>query len=420
MIKHIFKQIWNQRRKNGWIILELFMVFIVLWYLVDFFSVLSITSQTPTGTEIENVHQVILSTYRKDNPKHIDYGEKSEEPGRNFMRIIERLRTHPDIESVCIGHWYYPYCPSISASGYFRDSFSVQCQIMSVSPEYFKMFNVKPHNGGDPETLGEILRQGNVSILSLEANRHLFKDGIGTGQSIFSRGDSSEVRIAGVTHEMKAYEYERPKAYIFNLFDETELYQQNEYRIWEYTDICIKTKAGVPQTDFPFRFKEEMKQQLSIGNYFLADIMPLADKRMLYFRTYEVTSTLQYRIGIGIFFLINIFLGVLGTFWLRIEKRKAEIGLRMSFGSTRVQIMQHMLAESFGLLAIASIPAMAVCINLAYLDVMPTRNMDFTAARFLFNTALTYLLLSVVIALSVWYPAKRSSSTLPAEALHYE
>lgn len=39
MIKQIFKMIWNQRRLNGWIWMELLVVFVALWYLVDMFVV---------------------------------------------------------------------------------------------------------------------------------------------------------------------------------------------------------------------------------------------------------------------------------------------------------------------------------------------------------------------------------------------
>lgn len=420
MIKHIFKQIRNQRGKNIWIILELFMVFIIMWYVIDFFSVMVINSRTSTGTEIQNIHRVVLATYTNDNPKFSTYEEGSEEPGRNFLRIIERLKSHPDIESVCFGRWFYPYCPSNSSNSYFIDSLSVQCQILRVTPEYFTMFNVLPYNGTNPEILEKAIKQDKAAILSLEANRRLFKNTNGIGKIIYEGGDSSLIPIAGVTHEMKRHEYSRPGVYIIKLFNETKLLKQKEQHIWQETDICIKTKSGINQTDFPTRFKEDMKQQLAIGNYFLADITPLTKIRKDFLWSYDITTTLNYRIGIGVFFLINIFLGVLGTFWLRIEKRKSEIGLRMSVGSTKAQIMGFMLAESLCMLAIASIPALLICFNLAYMDTLSTEYMDITANRFLLNTLLTYVLLTIVIALSVWYPAKRSATIQPAEALHYE
>ena len=158
----------------------------------------------------------------------------------------------------------------------------------------------------------------------------------------------------------------------------------------------------------------------SIGNYFLADIVPLTKQRELYLSLYDVTTTLNYRFGVGIFFIVNVFLGVLGTFWLRIEKRKPEIGLRMSFGSTKAQVMSYMFMEGFCMLGIASIPALLVCVNLAIMDMMPTQYMDFTVVRFMITTFITYALFIIVISLSTLYPARRSANIQPAEALHYE
>ena len=421
MIKHILKHIWNQRGKNIWIILELFMVFVILWYVVDFFSVMSITSRTPMGVEYNNVYRVILATKKADNPNYITYEDHSEEPGKNFLRIINTLRSHPEIESVCIGEGFYPYCGSSSLHGYKKDSLKTQTLIYRVIPEYFKMFNVLPINGSSPEVFERIIQEDNAIIFSKKANEDLFGTKNGTGERIYLNGnDSIGTILSGVTHEMKRHEYDRPISLVILPFKESSLLSKPEGKIWNSTDICIKTKPGISPYDFPHRFQETMKQQLAIGNYFLTDIRPISKDREVFLKSYGITSTLNYRIGIGIFFLINIFLGVLGTFWLRIEKRKGEIGLRMSVGSTQSQIMKLMLMESLCMLAIASVPALLVCVNLAYLDAISTQYMDITVQRFLLNTLLTYVLLVIVIALSIWYPAKRSATIQPAEALHYE
>ena len=419
MIKHLLKQIWALRRKNIWIIMELFLVFIILWYIVDFFSVLGITATTPTGTDITNVYRVVYATNKSDNPKYISYEEGSEEPGRNFLRMIEHLKGRPEVESVCIGRFFYPYCYSNSTNGYFRDSLRTSYNVMTVSPEYFSMFNVTPINGTDPEVLAKAIQREKSVIISKKAEKDLFKEASAIGQFIMD-GDSSRLYVSGVIGEMKRFEFTRPQSYAFFLFDENNLLNQKEGQIWNNTDICIKIKPGVQTRDFPARFKDEIKQSLAIGNYFLADIVPLTKQRESFLEGYGITTTLKYRIGMAIFFLVNVFLGVLGTFWLRIEKRKPEIGLRMSFGSTKAQVMSHMLMESMCMLGIASIPALLVCFNLAVMDILSTQYMDLTIARFLLNTVITYVLFIIVVMLSTLYPARRSANIQPAEALHYE
>ncbi|WP_080903473.1 ABC transporter permease [Parabacteroides sp. Marseille-P3160] len=420
MIKHALKLIWTQRKKNGWILLELFLVFILLWYIVDFFVVLAGNSLTPQGTDIRNTYLVTYNMKRVDNPGYISYGEGSEEPGKNFLRMVSRIRQHPDVEAVSIGKNDYPYCPSSHYWPFQRDSFKTGCQVLTITPEYFHVFKVRPENGGSPEELRKKpFENKDEVILTKEVERKLFPQGSAIGRYIMDN-DSSRYRVVAVTTDIKPHDYTRSHTFLYKPVDMANLLKQDDSGLWYSMDICIRTKAGVSARDFPERFKKEMKESLAIGNFFLTDVIPLSKIREFYLKSYGIISSLQYHIGFACFFLINIFLGVLGTFWLRVERRRSEIGLRMAVGSSRKSVLALMQTEGFCLLLLASIPALIVCINLAAMDIMPTDDMDFTSLRFLTDTLLTYLLLGVVILFSTWYPAHRSAKTEPAEALHYE
>ena len=422
MITHILKQIWTLRRKNIWIVSELLLVFVILWYIVDFFSMMGITAATPVGVDIKDVYRVVYATNKSDNPQYIVYEEGSAEPRQNFLRMVERLREHPDVISVCIGTYFYPYSASSSSSSIFRDTLRIGCQVLTVSPEYFSMFGVRPYEGGSPEILAEAIQKENAIILSRKAEKALFWDTPGLGQMVMTRDgrDTLRIPLVGVCNDMKRYEYKRLDAYALRLFDENSLFGMDEEEIWEDIDICIKVRQGMEAGDFAARFKTEMKQPLSVGNFFLDDVVPLTRYREHLLKSYGITTSVQYRIGLSLFFLINIFLGVLGTFWLRIERRRSEIGLRVAMGSTKQQLMRLMFSEGLCLLFVASLPALIICVNLVATGFMSTRYADFTPLRFLLNTVFTYLLFALAILLSTWYPAKRSASIQPAEALHYE
>ena len=53
MVKTIFNQLWNQRKMNFWIFLELLAVSIFLWLVLDPVYVLNVNKQTPRGYESE-------------------------------------------------------------------------------------------------------------------------------------------------------------------------------------------------------------------------------------------------------------------------------------------------------------------------------------------------------------------------------
>ena len=51
MLKNIIKQVWNQRRMNGWILLELIIAGFFLWTVIDPVYVLMVNHFTPKGYE---------------------------------------------------------------------------------------------------------------------------------------------------------------------------------------------------------------------------------------------------------------------------------------------------------------------------------------------------------------------------------
>ena len=56
MNKKLLKQIVNERRSNAWLFVELLLVSIVLWYVVDYMFVTLYTYFEPRGFDIENTY----------------------------------------------------------------------------------------------------------------------------------------------------------------------------------------------------------------------------------------------------------------------------------------------------------------------------------------------------------------------------
>ncbi|MDL2310265.1 FtsX-like permease family protein [Parabacteroides sp. OttesenSCG-928-B22] len=417
MIKHLFKLINKQWRKNIWIVLELFLVISLFWYVVDFFSVLFINSRTPVGFDIENTYKINMGVYSPNSNNYTLHEAGSHEPAENFLRIIERIRQHPEVEVVSLGHLHYPYCLSSSNTNYKLDSVIISTQILSVTPEYFDAFRVKLSKSNDKTYIENALREG--LIISKTINDELSPDVSLIGKTIF-KYDDTPTFVSEVTNPIKRHEYSVPTNYIFIPFEEKSLFGKNEQEIWENVDICIRVRSGKSAQNFPASFKKEMKNELGIGNFFLADIVPMDNLRKEIFKMESIYKSIQYRSAFTVFFLVNIFLGIIATFWLRIEKRKGEIGIRIAIGSTRNQIQVQMLMESFILMLIALIPAIIVWVNIVRSDLLSTTYLPVTTQRLVLNTLITLVLVIIAIVAGTWYPAQRSAKTEVAEALHYE
>ena len=118
--------------------------------------------------------------------------------------------------------------------------------------------------------------------------------------------------------------------------------------------------------------------------------------------------------------LLEIFLGVIGTFWFRTQHRRSEIALRMAFGSTRRGVFGRLVNEGLLLLTLAAVPAALVAFNVGMAELVDVERMPFDAVRFVVAIGVTWVLMSVMVVLGIWYPARRAMRVQPAEALHDE
>ena len=119
------------------------------------------------------------------------------------------------------------------------------------------------------------------------------------------------------------------------------------------------------------------------------------------------------------FLLLNILLGIVGTFWFRTQHRRAESALRIAVGSSRMQLWQRLNKEGLLLLTLAALPAAAICYNIGHLE-LTEGYMEWGVVRFLITFVITYFLMSLMILVGIWFPARQVIRIQPAEALREE
>ena len=136
-----------------------------------------------------------------------------------------------------------------------------------------------------------------------------------------------------------------------------------------------------------------------------------------------------------IFFLLNIALGIIGTFWFRNQTRRGEIGLRMALGSTRTKLQWQFILEALLLLTLAVFPAVIINYAIVEADVIKIDIQGLTnyktvegspyiiqnaPLRFLAVHIITYVFLAIIIVFSAWIPANKASKVHPVDALRDE
>ena len=83
------------------------------------------------------------------------------------------------------------------------------------------------------------------------------------------------------------------------------------------------------------------------------EMKPFDKIRQNYEIAYGVTNKFRVQTFLMFFFLSNMLLGIIGTFWFRCRARQEEIGLRMALGCTRKRIALWFFTEGFILSTLA-------------------------------------------------------------------
>lgn len=416
MVKHIFKMIWNQRKSNSWLLGELLLVFVCLWYIVDYFLVVLYTFNAPVGFDLSHTYRFLFNAREEGAEGYVTMEEHPATVGDDLWEAIDRLRRMPEVEAVSFSRFGIPYNTMDNYISLRADTLSegVACRLYYVSPSYFELYRIRPASGYKGE-----LKDGlsdRAIVITEDAAAKLFPGENAVGKRVYLQNGNDPLEIGAVTRTGRGSEFERvrPQAYLYQGESDVKAFP-GEMLPWAEVSVRVKPEA---EKDFAEKFMTEKSGQVEQGNLYLQNITPLSSTREDALR--EGKSDMKTRVFILFFLLLNIFLGIIGTFWFRTRQRQGEMGLRMALGSTRSRLRITVLSEGVFLLTVAFVPALLICLNIALLDLTSTGLLDNTVLRFAGGIILTYLLIVGMIIAGVWYPANEAASLEPAEALHYE
>ena len=417
MIQHIFKIIWAERKINIWILLELILIFCILWFCSDYLFFMAKRHLEPKGFDIE--HTYIINMRLTEEGKRISsendsIGEKGME--NELWAILDKVKKYPAIEYASYSFSSTPYSGSYRGTSYMVDSVEQGVQLKVVTPEFFKVYKIDQLSGA-PLSWDNAL---NNPIYIGAGNDNLFaKKAPEAVKTINNQYEKSSSNVVGVIQRTKRSEYDPYHCIVY-----TAITQNTSLKYNRELSVRVKPTAD---NNFAETFKKDMQSQLNTETLSLSSVTPLSDQRKSYMDWNGYSNEFKSIYSITTFLIINIFLGIIGTFWFRIQSRRSEIGLRIALGSTKSNVKRMFLGEVTALLFIASVVATILCVNIAATDLLkdigvpiPRREDSTDAIQHIINYTITFLFLLVTACIAVWYPAKKASDIQPTEALRSE
>lgn len=420
MIRHIFTIIWNERKTNGWILLEYILVFCILWFCVDYLCFMVKSYREPLGFDIEHVYQLEIGT-RSVSTEEIE-GRDNIEDAYLFMN---RVSQYPGVTAICLANQGVPYSGGWSTQGIISrpDSLVDEVRVRWVTSGFFDVFKMNIQSGRVFNE-GDEAEGKNVLISPDRAGCFGKYPGATTNlsqvSSITNSFNKDVYQVIGAVGKVKDTFFDPYKCCVYYPFK-----RENFTIRWSQIAIRIAPEAD---KGFSSRFMKEMKRQLEIGPYYLSGVTSFKDVKKAVTERRGINDRLNGIYAIMAFLVINIFLGLIGTFWYRTQSRRSEIGLRIALGASRQNVERMMFLETLFLLFIASVIAVNICLNIGQHDVLGAFDIPVGdrvqsgsgIEQDFLNYGLTFLFLAIVSLIAVWYPARQSSDIPPAEALREE
>lgn len=415
MSKKLFTQIKNEWRSNTWLALELLVVSVVMWYIVDYIYTQTATYLEPRGFDIEHCYLINMGLLTDKSPDYKPYGS-NEEHQNEVREMLDRLQHRPDVEAVSLSQNSYPYNGSNSTTTVQYDTLrSPGWTIRSlVTPDFVRVFRYSGTRGETPEQLAEMLKHDNQFLASDNLYQKYdtpLTSLVGKPFSLF--GDTTRTITLGAALKDVRYDDFSQGRYSYRM-----VYKMPDNMMDNSKEWCVRVR---PDQDHGFieRLKADSEKLYRVGNIFIAEVRSFADVRESFQRGW-MNQLRNYAVGMG-FLLLNIFLGLLGTFWFRTQQRRSEIALHKAHGATARAIFRRLLSEGWLLLLLVTPVALIIDYNLAHLELNSWRN-DTTLEwdRLLLCALISFVLIALMIAIGIGIPARRAMKVQPAEALHDE
>ena len=444
MIKIILHQIWNERRQNGWLFLELVVVSIFLWIAIDPLFVLLSHDYIPKGYDYKSVYSLSF-----DNRKNAVADNPDEACANDFLQVVNCVRDLPEVENYAVAlrssfpNSYETNCPKYSADTAVVNPSGAQINATTYDvydfpgSDYFAMMKIR-----DAYT-GEILKKstandGHGAYVSRSFALAMFGTLDVVGKNISYSSDNISQTILGVFDNVQTIQYVEPMHLVIILHDRSAALSSRDP--FYNRSIYLRLKKDVDEEDFAQRLASVVIPAAGLAYKKLDTMESLVDKAGTARRVFGIEGRYRLQTIFSCFALFCVFLGIMSTYWVRVSSRKKDVGLMRSVGATSGNIFCHFFVEGWLLVTLAFIVALPLLLHKVYsmgfadplakmMSMMYEKLLLPKDSAYLHNqpmmhfvivSGVTYLFMLIVATIGILFPVRTTACIQPSEALGEE
>lgn len=408
MTRHLFRLMWNRKRRNALLCVEMFFSFVVV-------AAIAVMAVNYASNWFQGIGYRIGDVWNVETvpPGRDALGGFPEATGRTFGDIVAAVRALPGVQAVAaVG--IAPYSNSESRTGIgLKDGRRPQISLNGASDELPAVLGLDIVEGRwfGPQDASETTYP---IVINQRLASAIFGEGRAAGQLLPEvppplenqnpRRPWRPQRVVGVVREFrKGGEFETPRNYMFGRID----LRQDQFG----NSLLVRTAR-----DMPVDFEERLQKTVQgVAREWSLSVRRLEDDRRVSNGIY--LALLLVPGVIAVFVLLMVGLGLMGVLWQNVTERTREFGLRRAAGGSADAVRRQVLAELVILASFAIIPGVMIGLQFPMLPipdyVVPGRVI---VAGIIISALTIYLL---VLACG-WFPSRLATQIHPAEALHYE
>lgn len=431
MWKLILKNLWSRRRRNGWLLAELILVAILSWYIFDPVMVVTYERHLPLGYDADRLCMVSVGMLPQEAPGYETQAADSASLMQTYLNLVDRARQHPDVEQATpVLSFVYPGAMGTGTSSFIAEGDSVAHTALFIEflphTHFFETYGFQSGKGSMSAAQLSDLDNGDYYIMTEDLLEGMFRTHIYRNQRCWKVNgtDTCYTAVKGTVKSCKYLSDKRPVPIVFMPLQNPDIRSS-----LDNMRIVVRLKEGVRMERFLHDFRPWMLRQLRIGNLYARELQSYDEINAA--REFS-DSTVLYRrsLSIALFFLVNLCLGVIGTFWMQTRTRREEVGVMLSYGATPHRIRLLLLGEGTALTTLATFIGCFIYLQYAFSEGLNTGSslmeavtpswVDNFGLHFFFVSLMVYVILLLVVWIGIYIPACRISSISPTEALRDE
>ena len=434
-MKHIFKSMMAQRRRNIWLFLEMIIVSVVTWVVIDPVMVLLSIGSWPHGYDQDRLVYMEVGLIKPSSSRYSEEAADSAKMKDAFNVILNRIKSIPDVESVTPistgmrldGGWSSQV--SMSYTNEEGDTLRVNPFVYSVpvNMDYFTTYGIKAADGSPSAAeLSNISMAPTDIIITESLAVEMFGDGgsyIGRTTAEKFEGMPDGRRVVGVVEDVRPWQSKGVSRV---------MWYGNNYNIndgIENTAVAVRISDATSPSQWIADHGDNVRADSYVGNLYIKYVSTYADAARSTWQERSAKSEKRLKIVLLIFFLVNLSLGVVGTFYLQTRQRSRDAGIMKSFGATCGNIFRNLTLESMLITFAGWLIGCLLYLNYAFKEGLSAGidwNMDYLPKEswivdFWTHYAIVSLTVLVILLIIVFFgvsmPARRISRIDPVTAL---